>query len=268
MAEPVVLSGSSLNTFIECPKEWELLYLWRIQRVPSFKMALGTAAHFAVETAMRERLASGRYPHLSVWTDAFMQAWDKESSQSKPRNDRADESRKAYTASGISCVTFYAADIAPGIIPVHVEMPIRFSINGHVWTGTADLLAQGERSVILVDHKFTGERPRNKTRYRYPMIGYAVGVRHKLGVIEEDVVTDYVIRNKKPVHFPVANGGPVTDEDILDLAQQVEDTHDMIARGSFPPVGRTNGACNWCPCANICPDVLPEVRNRRYGPKP
>jgi hypothetical protein len=86
------------------------------------------------------------------------------------------------------------------------------------------------------------------------MIGYAIGLRQQLGLVEEDVQLDYIIRNKKPIHFPVANGGPISDQDILDLAQEVENAMTAIKRGSFPPLGRDTGACNWCPFWAVCDD--------------
>ena len=71
MSDPTILSGSSLNTWNECPKEWEYIYLQRLERVPSLKMAIGTAAHYAVEVAMKFRLEYGTYPDLPYWYGAF-----------------------------------------------------------------------------------------------------------------------------------------------------------------------------------------------------
>lgn len=261
MAEPTILSGSSLNTFNECPREWEYVYLWRLERPPSFKMALGTAAHEAVEIAMRERIDGFDYPPESVWVEAFDEAWKRETANAKPRNDSPEESALAHWESGVRCVKFYATEIAPGIMPFAVEEPVLFTINGYTWTGTMDLIEQTDTGLRLRDHKFTGKRPDNPARYRWPMIGYAIGLRRKYGVVEEDVVLDYIIRNKKPVHYPVALGGPASDQDILDLAQEIENAMSMIKRGSFPPTGRDTGACNWCPFWDICPDYKGRKRS-------
>jgi hypothetical protein len=259
VSNPTILSGSSLNTWNECPKEWEYVYLWRLERPPSYKMALGTAAHYAVEVAMKRRLAGHSYPPLDVWLDAFTESWMIETRNATPRNDRPEESAKEHYESGIRCVTFYATEIAPTITPLQIEMPIRFTINGWVWTGTADLLEaiDGDpKRIRLRDHKFTSKRPDNPARYRWPMVGYAIGLRRQLGVVEEDIQLDYIIRNKKPVHFPVANGGPVTDEDILALAQEIENAMTVINRGDFPATGPDTGACNWCPFWDICPSYV------------
>jgi len=266
VSDPTILSGSSLNTWNECPKEWEYVYLWRLERPPSYKMALGTAAHYAVEVAMKWRIEHGSYPDRDVWVGAFEESWDNETVDAKPRNAKPEEQAGPHLDSGIRCIDFYRTEIAPSIVPYAVEMPIRFTINGWVWTGTADLLEDlrtyhGETTesplrIRLRDHKFTSKRPDNPRRYRWPMIGYAIGLRKDLGIIEDDVQLDYIIRNKKPVHFPVSTGGPVTDQDILDLAQEIEDAMATIQRGSFPALGPQSGACNWCPFWNICPSYV------------
>jgi len=257
VSDPTILSGSSLNTWNECPKEWEYIYLQRLERVPSLKMAIGTAAHYAVEVAMKYKLKHGEEPPPAMWMEAFHKSWDEETEGVQPRNDKPEESVQAHYASGINCITFYATEVSPTIVPFAVEMPIRFTINGYTWTGTADLLEaiDGDPTRIrLRDHKFTSKRPDSKSRYRWPMIGYAIGLRQQLGLVEEDVQLDYIIRNKKPIHFPVANGGPISDQDILDLAQEVENAMTAIKRGSFPPLGRDTGACNWCPFWAVCDD--------------
>ena len=259
MADPTVLSGSSLNTWLECPREWEYSYLWRLKMPPSYKMALGTAAHETIENAMNFRMEEGHYPPLPVWVGWFEEEWAAETVDAKPRNEKPEEQAGPHKDSGVACVTFYATEIAPTIVPYRVEMPIRFTINGWVWTGTLDLLEDTSidldgSHVRLRDHKFTAKRPDNPARYRWPMIGYAIGLRQELGIVEDDVQLDYIIRNKKPVHFPVALGGPVTDQDILDLAQEVENAMTGIQRGSFPPLGNRTGACAWCPYRETCPD--------------
>lgn len=262
MADPTILSGSSLNTWNECPREWEYVYLWRLERPPSFKMALGTAAHAVVERAMLHWMEHGTYPEKDFWSDVFVDEWRMAAEHSSPRNDSPEEQEEPHIESGLRCVEFYRTDIAPTIVPYAVEMPIRFTINGWVWTGTADLLEKTPTGIRLRDHKFSSKRPDNPARYRWPMIGYAIGIRRQLGVVEEDVILDYVIRNKKPVHHPVALGGPASDQDIVDLAQAIEDAMTTINRGLFPPLGQDTGACNWCNYANICPDVDPKVKAR------
>jgi len=261
MSNPTILSGSSLNTFIECPKEWEYAYVWRLEKPPSYKMALGTAAHAVIEKAMLHHMEHGTYPEKDFWADTFLDEWAIAAEESKPRNDKPEEQEGPHVESGLRCVDFYRTGVAPTIVPYRVEMPIKFTINSYIWTGTADLIEDTSRDedglpvlhIRLRDHKFTSKRPDNPARYRWPMIGYAIGLRRDLGVIEDDVQLDYIIRNKKPVHHPVALGGPASDQDILDLAQEIEDTMTVIQRGSFPPLGRDTGACHWCPFWDICP---------------
>lgn len=259
MSNPVLLSGSSLNVWVECPREWEYAYLWALERPPSLKMARGTAGHEAVEVAMRHYLEHGEYPPDEKWEKTYLAKWKTETVNSKPLNDKPEEQPEALRDRGLKGVLFYAHEIAPTIVPYATEMPVRFTINGHVWTGTIDLLqrlsgAEEPLRVALRDHKFTAKRPENPRRYRWPMVGYAIGLRRELDIVEEDVILDHVILNQKPVHFPVSTGGAVTDTDIIEFAQEIENAMAAIGRGSFPPLGRETGACNWCPYWDICPD--------------
>jgi CRISPR/Cas system-associated exonuclease Cas4 (RecB family) len=252
----VALSGSSLNTFIECPKRWEYEYVFTMGRAGNFKMALGTAAHAALEVGFMGYLKDGWLPALSVWFDAYQLAWAKESEGIVPKNDSPQESAEFYRQSGWDCVLFYAQNVAPHITPIAVERNIAIRINGVLWTGTIDLLEaidKDPKRIRIRDYKFTGKRPDNN-RYIYPMTGYALGVRKDFGIIEEDVQLDYIIRNKKPILFPVATGRSVSEDEIFDLASQIEYAMNMINKGSFPPLGNQSSACNWCAYRDICPD--------------
>lgn len=250
----LILSASSLNTYENCPKWWEYEYVHRRQRIPSFKMALGSAAHVAVEMAMRERIETGSYPEKEAWEEAFIEAWKWESSDSFPRNDSWEESREAYEESGLLAVNAYRTKVAPGIVPVLVEHPIRYTIFGYVWTGQIDLVAEYRGGCAIRDHKFVGRRPDPADqRYRVNMIGYAIGYRHELEDTETDVILDHIIRTKKPYPLPIANGGPVSKEDIEWFADKVEVAGREIELGNFPALGPDTGACNWCPFWEICP---------------
>lgn len=251
---PLVLSGSSLNVWTECPRRWEYSYLWVKETPPSFKMALGVAAHEAVEWGLGVKAEEGHVPEWLRWADVFSDAWTAATRLSRPKNDRPEESSEAYRMSGVACVKFYAEKIAPTIEPLMLEEPVAFGINGHVWTGTIDLVQEGVHDDLEVwDHKFTSKRPDDSRRYKRPAIGYVLGLRHKTGRKVDTAVFDYIIRNQKPVRHTVRL--VITDQDILDFATEVEEAVTNINAGRFPPIGATTGACRWCPYRRICPDA-------------
>lgn len=251
---PLILSGSSLKVYLECPKEWEFAYLWAKHMPPSYKMALGTAAHAAVEHGLKGILEDDARP-LASWIEQFDLAWFEETTLSRPKNDKPIESAEAYRRSGHDCVAFYYQEIAPTVIPVLVEEPMAYTINGHTWTGTLDLLdALPDGRLRLRDHKFTGEKPRDAKRYMTPMIGYYLGARRLFGDrLSDEVVVDYIVRGRKITHHQILI--TIDEGAIMAFATDVEEAATAINAGRFPPLGRTNGTCRWCPYRRTCPDA-------------
>lgn len=247
---PLLLSGSSLNVFLECPEEWKYQYLWRREMPPSYKMALGIAAHEAVEIGFRAWREMGILPPLHIWTDGFDHAWAVTTVNSQPKNHQPAQSAEAHRQSGLACVRYYATQIAPTIDVVAFEEPIAITINGHVWTGTIDLIdRRPDGRLRLRDHKFT-ERPKPE-RYRWPMVGYYLAARERWDIAE--VALDFIVRGKQPRLEQVLLD--IGEADILQFATEIEAAIASIEAGRFPPLGRTSGACRWCPYRSICPDA-------------
>lgn len=253
MANPLILSGSSLNVFIECPRQWMYAYIWAKAMPPSYKMALGIAAHEAVDVALKGLLYDKTLPPLPLLIDIFDAHWAEITRDSRPKNNQPAESAEAHRKSGHQALGFYFRQIAPTIDVVAVEEPMAVTINGHTWTGTIDLIDRmPDGRLRLRDHKFTSKTPDNTDRYKWPMIGYYLGATAKYGEIAA-VQVDYVIRgnqNKPPTFMPILI--EVTKQDILDFATEIEEAVAGINAGRFPPLGRETLACRWCPYRKVC----------------
>ena len=139
MAEPVVLSGSSLNTYLRCARQWELAYVQRLKRPPSLKMALGTAGHFAAEVDLKQKIETHQDLPLDMVLDAFRDSWDKETIDSPEVPDKK-ETKPLMLDSGIAAMKVWHAEVAPDVDPIMVEEPIQFTINDIPWSGTVDLV--------------------------------------------------------------------------------------------------------------------------------
>jgi hypothetical protein len=250
---PLVLSGSSLNIFMECPKQWEYAYIWAKRMAPSYKMALGIAAHDAVEQGLRFLKRTGMYPPDRFWIDAFDTSWDLVTKDTRPKNNQPAESADAHKRSGQQAVGFYARQIAPTLDIVAFEEPMAITINDHVWTGTIDLIDRmPDGRLRLRDHKFTAKRPDSTDRYKRPMIGYYLGATAKFGEIAA-VQVDYIVRgtrDKPPTFIPILM--EISQQDILDFATDVEEAVTSIEAGRFPPLGNQTLACRWCPYRKVC----------------
>lgn len=245
-----VLSGSSLNTFLRCAKQWEYAYVYRFRRPPSLRMVVGTAGHKAIEVHMKAKAASFMGLEdgpLSVALDAYSDTYDEEVIETDEEPKKKGESKDH----GIKSVRFWHANTAPLIVPDMVEQPIAFKVNDQVWTGTIDLTTL-EREVV--DHKFTGKTPNSADAYILNMVGYAMGYRQLTGETESRIVLDHTVGLKtKTKRVPIVSDGPVTDRAIAAFADIVADATRSIDAGIFPPTGLKSGACSWCGYKDICP---------------
>ena len=245
MAEPIVLSGSSMGTYLRCPRQWEHVYVRRDRQRPNLKAALGTAAHAAAELDYRQKVTSGVELPKDVVLDAFRDAYV-ESSYDAVEKPEKKETIPLFLDSGIQATGFWYDDVAPLYQPVLVEQNGQFTINGIHYDWTLDYTDDKD---VVGDWKFVGRTPNSAETYVLNMIGYAIGFRRLTGEIESGVRLDHVVRLKKPIHVPI-EGPTVPDDDIYAFADTVKSVYDSIQMGSFPPNGLKSGACSWCAYAD------------------
>lgn len=243
MAEPVVLSGSSLNTFLRCGRQWELAYVHRIKRPPSLRMARGTAGHTVAEIDLKHKLETGEDLPLEEILDTYRDEFVKETADS-PENEKKKETKPLYLEAGLNGIKTWRLKVAPLVDPEYVEEPIQFTINGIPYSGTIDL---ADKKKKVRDWKFVGKKPDTRSQdYVVNMVGYVIGYRQKTGELESGVALDHIVLTKEPYHFPVESEGPTPDESIVAFAGIVGSVHDSIQKGAFPPTGLKSGACSWC----------------------
>lgn len=284
VAEPIVLSGSSLNTFLNCQRQWELAYVRRLKRPPGLKMARGIAAHAAAEIDLGHKLETGSNMPRDAVLDAFADSF-KEVSVESPENPDKKETRGAYLDSGVGAVGYWYDEIGTATNPVHVEIHGQFTIKTDThpepmhYDWTADLVDEvpdgepmlesfddwvawrkqsedpdpalgwiGQRFAggrRVRDWKFVSRTPDSAAAYVLNMVGYAIGLRRLLGGAEVGRQLDHIVLLKQPKYVPIADG-PLTQEDIMGFTDIVEGAYKSIEAGVFPPTGLKSGACSWC----------------------
>ena len=250
----LVLSASSLATFHRCGLQWEFAYVKRVKRPPTIKQQLGIASHSAYEQDMLVKLTTGENAPEDVVLDVFNEEYEEARKAGflmlKDPEDEEDPIKAKDQQ--ILVIQKQHREIAPLIVPVLVEEPFLYTINGHPYSGTLDLFdAEGK----LRDWKNVAKKPGKEDGYGLGMVGYAIGYRHLTGLIEREVQIDFLVRYKKqaPGYFPVTSGGPVSDEAISSFASVVERAYDAIMAGKFVANGLQNNACSWCGFRDICP---------------
>lgn len=249
--EPVVMSGSSLNTFLRCARQWEFAYVYRIKRPPRFRMVLGSSAHLAVEVDLKHKVETNEDLPKEAVIQTFVDSFVVNSQEVEDE----DEDVGTYLDSGVASMGLWYDEVAPTVAPVLVEQHGQFTLttdDGSIpYDWTADLIDQELR---VRDWKFVSKRPSGGDTYVLNMVGYAVGYRHQTGGIESGVQLDHIVRTKKPYYYPLGSG-PVSDGDIAAFADILAGAYKAIGAGVFPPNGLKSGACSWCGYRDICTAV-------------
>lgn len=262
LTEPsLVLSASSVNTYLRCGRQWEMAYVLGIKQPPTLRQTIGIAGHKAVELNMRQKIESRADLPVEQVLDEFATAYDEMTPEVEltPKEIEDGVTLGGGKDSGIAAVEAYHTQAAPLIQPIEVEKSIQFEINGIPYSGQIDTL---DDALAVRDTKFVARTPQEGT-YDLNMTGYALGVRQGASttegaVTESDVVLDVIVRNKTPKYVQVANGGPVDDERIRRFAGIVTDVYENIMAGNFTPNGVVGAppACTWCGFKTMCSSYL------------
>lgn len=262
MAQDLVLSASSVTTFLRCGTQWHFAYVAGVKSPPSLRAIRGIAVHSAVEVDMRQKMLSGVDIPIGDMVDAYDTSWNNETAYGF--NIDEGEVPGVVKDKGEDLLRLYHKDVAPNIQPVMVEEPIQFNINGQAYSGQIDLGTEidvdfgwgpPEKRLEIRDTKTTGRTPASGT-YLLNMTGYAISQRQKTGIVEADTVLDYLIALKEPVYKEIRMGGPITDDQIRQFAGIIDTVSSTIKAGKFVPNGLINGSCSWCGYKAMCPAYL------------
>ncbi len=237
---PLVLSASSVNTYLRCGLQWYKAYVEGIKSPPSLKQARGIAVHKAVETNMSQKIDSRTDLPVADQLDAYSDSFEEVGVDGFDVNDPKEIG--SIKDAGVKLVELHAKVVAPTIQPTQVERPVQFSLNGITFSGQIDLEDDMGR---IRDTKTTGRKPVGES-YILNMTGYSLAKRQLDGEEETDIVLDYLVATKTPYYLPLAQGGPVTDDQIARFAGIVEGAADGINKGVFQPNGLISNACTWC----------------------
>lgn len=247
--DPLVLSSSSVATFLRCGQQWKYAYVDGIKSPPSVRQVIGIAAHRAIEVNMAQKVDSLVDLPRDEVLDAFSDSFDEEIEGWEPSDD--EETPEKGKDSGALLVGMARDHVLPRIQPLLVEEPVQMMVGDVPYSGVLDLVDSKGR---VHDWKTTKRRPTvTAGLHILQMTGYALGYRIASDQKETEVVLNHFIRTKVPSYLPVASGGPVTDEAIRTFSRIVRDVSAQISAGNFLPNGLMSGACSWCGYTDICP---------------
>jgi hypothetical protein len=244
----LVLSASSVNSYLDCHLRWYFEYVLMEPSEPSEEMRVGIATHAYAESKLRELV------------DAPME-----------RHEPAEARDVQALDPVLAC---FDTEILPTFRePLLIEAGFSIKVNGISYTGIIDYLDRQDvpplpevdwdsegRSLIappfpayaniLRDLKTTRSRPA-RGKYRFNMIGYHQGVTIALERRVDAMQLDYIVRTKTPYYWPEVVALP-DEDDIAWFTSIVERVAAGIESGDYAPTGLGTRACSWCPYKTVC----------------
>lgn len=254
----LVLSASSVNSYLECPLQWYFTHILGERGETSLKKTIGIAVHDSIEILLKHLInlpASG--PALDPEA-VYHAAFDAELALGPVRLAKDDVSVEAGRQSGLKALTAYMAqlvEVDDVLAIAHVELDFEITVNDIPYSGTIDRVdvdaAGGESSVLLRDTKITHSRPQ-KGKYRLNMTGYGLGLEQETGLRPTLLVLDYIVRTKEPYYWPEYIDPP-SELDIGEFAATLARVAEGIEASRFPALGLTAPfSCSACPHQQSC----------------
>jgi len=253
VTSPVVLSASSVNTYLRCQYQWYAAYVLNIKSPPNVALLVGIAAHTAVETNMVQKITTKVDLPVTDVLDAFSTAYDE---QVPDLEDDKEDPGKGKD-SGVDIVRLYHTAVAPPIQPILVEEQIQFAVNDIPFSTVLDLVEERTDPIMQDQHNVVRELKTTKStpdraKYALQLTGQAIGLQHKTGTEQVDSVVDVLVRTKIPKYVALQAGDLAKPPAIATFADIVKQVHTSIMAGNFIPTGITNRACSWCGYQTIC----------------
>ncbi len=236
MNERLILSTSSISTYLRCHRAYLYSNVYRVSGPQNLPAILGIAVHAAVETLWK----SPRRPESALERSfAAELALVPEPYEEPPAVVLAD-AKRMYTT--------YVQKVAPTFTPTLVEEKFSIEVEGVALSGTIDAADDD-----IHDLKTTSMISKfSPSSYGLQLNMYRLGYRFLTGSWPRRLLLDVLPRrgNFTYKQYEV----PVETQDTLDVIGLV---NSGIMEGNFDPTGAINGACRFCAYKEICPSASP-----------
>lgn len=228
----LILSKSSIGTWLTCYRQYMYGYVYRIPGAPSLDMAIGTAVHAGAEAHWK-----GHDP-----IEATQKALDREVALIP--HVTVDEGVQA-DKDALAMTRLYLDKIAPTFTVTMVEQDFLIRVDGTLVSGRID--AADDKDVH--DTKTTSTPSKvDAAHNQLGMTIYRHGYKSITGHLPERLLLDVVAKN-----------GRVAVKEVEPDDQGMAEVVAMVARGinegDFAPTGASRGECVRCPYATICPSA-------------
>jgi DNA helicase-2/ATP-dependent DNA helicase PcrA len=237
--ESVVLSGSALETYRECPLKYHYSHVWQIPVSPSAALRFGSLMHAAVRQLVeRVALGPGEIDRAAM-EQILRENWT-------PGGFTDPVQEKKYWESGLEQLEGIARDLAANPFELLMqEKSFEFDCAGTRLVGRIDQINRiSKREVELIEYKTGRARTQKDADNSVQLTIYARACREALklepaSVILYNLATHERVQTKR---------GP---DDDRELEEMLREASSGIAAGQFAP--ERGFQCGFCDYRPICP---------------
>ncbi|MFH1572429.1 MAG: PD-(D/E)XK nuclease family protein [Acidobacteriota bacterium] len=249
------LHASALE--MKCAEAFRRRYIENEIIPPGVALIVGTGTHRSVERNLSHKVETGELLPVEAVQDhardAVNHAWEGGVRLEPEELERGMKLVKGEAVNkAIRLSVLHHAEVAPGLIPTHVERPWSLEINGY----PVDLVGRidvQEGAESIRDTKTSGKTPSADCAQKSVQLkAYSLAVMKIDGAAPVWSRMDYLIDTKTPKSATFE--AQFTDDDYRAVLARVETLCLAMERGVFIPVEPTHWACDpkWCGYALTC----------------
>ena len=249
---PKPYSHSQLSTYENCPYQFKLVYIDKIERAEeNVEAFMGTSVHDALEKLYRDLMVS-KTNTIDELLAYFEEQWKK-----NWHDDivivREEYTQDNYRETGRRCIANYYRRHQPfdQDITVGLEERLRIPVDEeekYVLSGFVDRISKtSDERFAIHDYKTSHSLPPQEKVDRDRQLSlYQIGVQHKWPSAREvDLIWHYVAMDVDMVSKRSKEHLQTIKKEVIGLIEEIEGATD------FEP--NKSALCNWCGFQDLCP---------------
>ncbi|MDO5065955.1 MAG: ATP-dependent DNA helicase [Propionibacteriaceae bacterium] len=252
MKEPVVITGSSLQGLIRCPRNWFLSRRGGGDQGRGTQATVGDVVHMIAQRAARDGLA------LEQMIELLDRVWPK---LRFPRLWRSGAEREKVVAA-LTRFDRWQRDNPGRLLGVEVGFEASLEVLGGqvLLRGSVDRLELHGNRLVVVDLKTTRKAATKAELEQHSQLGVyqlaaRLGAFSRLAPPGVVVGEPSLLQLRQGVHTPEQQYQPVLPEGRSWLDEQLEQAVGILRSGAFD--ARESEFCRWCPFKDSCPALQP-----------
>ena len=242
------LSYSQINTFLNCPHKYQLIYIDKIKlNSDSIEAYMGKVVHEVLEWMYNKRT------NYYIWDsieDKYKELWKKKwHSRIYIASIRKQYDKDYFMKLGLECLrNYYRNNSGPNISTKDIignEIIVNTKIGKYTFKGIIDRLDENEEYIEIHDYKTGKANTKHMMKKDMQLVIYLLAIKNRYP--NKKIALNWHFlkkKNKETQHIRII----LNQEDILEIKKEILYHADNIKlakeKNNFPP--NESFLCNWC----------------------